>query len=422
MNRPSSRPLFRVVGASLLALGAAGCGGEAFIVQPSGGPDWSRGLVAGESSLNNPVPILVDGEGATLAWIDLERTVRLARVDGGGRIAWTREVALGTPFPHHPALHVSPDGTMAFFWRSAQNGKERLYHLRLDRGGRPLTQPAQISDPSSDLQEVRIVESAQGLEVFWASASSIDRGIRHLGLNHDGSVRSPSRKLESDGFSPQAVWDGEGTIHLTWWAGGEEGARELRYGAFDLATNALGPTVALAPVTYQLWQRPEGPSIGLEPDWVTVFWSLESLGSAFPASTVFYVRFPSRSPQAVEPQSIWLPRHSEPEYRPMPGGLGYRNLADPAAAAFGTNYIGVPQPLRAGGDRVVTAQEILLHAGSQIQQQIALTAFGSGELVGYQIISAGPGASLQPNLALDGSGELHASWLETAGFGRYHVL
>ena len=422
MSRPSALGLSLAAGATLLVLGAAGCSGEAFSVVPSGGPDWSRGLVVGESSLNNLVPMLVDGEGATLAWIDLERTVRLARVDGGGRIAWARDVTVGTPFPHHPALLASPDGTIALFWRSAQNGKESLYHLRLDRGGRPLAQPARISDPSADLEEVRIAASAQGLEVFWAAASSIDRGIRHMGLNHDGSVRSPSRKLEPDGFSPDAVWDGEGTIHLAWWAGVGEEAREIRYAAFDPATNALGPTVVLAPVSHQLWQRPEGPAIGLEPDWVTVFWSLESLGSTFPASTVSYVRFPSRSPHAGEPQSVWLPRHSEPEYRAVSGGLGYRNLADASARAFGTNYIGVPQPLRAGGDRIVTAQEILLYAGDEIQQQIVLTAFGSGEIVGYQIISAGSGASLRPNLSLDEGGELHLSWLETSGFGRYQVL
>jgi len=47
---------------------------------------------------------------------------------------------------------------------------------------------------------------------------------------------------------------------------------------------------------------------------------------------------------------------------------------------------------------------------------------GAEQIEGQEIVNASRGASLQPNVATDGQGNLYLVWIDTAGFERYQVV
>jgi hypothetical protein len=88
-------------------------------------------------------------------------------------------------------------------------------------------------------------------------------------------------------------------------------------------------------------------------------------------------------------------------------------------------------PTRTGNPRFIEGQPeqqvlafytLVQGPGNVETLQIAAIDVLTGQIEGQEIVSASRAASVQPSVAIDPSGHLHLTWIDTAGFNRYQVI
>jgi hypothetical protein len=374
--------------------------------------DWSRGLKLGVTHLNQPVALQTDGEGhAHLVWYTkMEEVSRLhyAQLDDQARVVMEKDLDIPLSDPHKPQLLLDQRGNMHLALLAREDGVKSLFHLLLG-DGETLSEPTRLSLPGKGVESYQMCLGQEGrVEVFWSDEES----IYHLGLDERGDVISSPILIVSQGTDPSAQVDRSGTIHLAWVQESSSQGPTLHYAAFQVPELVKGTMLA------RLGIVPEaalyGPVLGLDMDNVYIVWSLEQrAGLEVGTARSYYVSFPSGQPSRLTPIRIGI---ANSDFVTMPSVAGWQR--NKVAATFN---VYVSSEFKAYFEQSKMVEMGSVSIGFRPEMQLAMAVFTEGEMTGYQLAAKTDSASLRPNLVADPASNLHLTWLDTAGFGRYDV-
>ena len=166
--------------------------------------------------------------------------------------------------------------------------------------------------------------------------------------------------------------------------------------------------------------------MGLDEENAYIFWAVESRARGEMTSFAYYASFPLGQPEYRGGVPVEIPRTESPEYQSfthdsvLRGEFNFHILAP--FDAFGTDFVANPYTLSGQETELVAAFSARIFTRGSPDLQIALAVFSEGQPKGYQIINKTRTASVSPNLVADAVGNLHLTWLDTAGFGQLRVL
>jgi len=261
--------------------------------------------------------------------------------------------------------------------------------------------------------------AGQTVELFWSDNVYIRPGCFHAALDWSGAVVVPAEMLIPDGLLPAAQVDRQGFVHLAWRVEVEAEKPKFHYAVYDPQRRALGPDIlATEPlIQMSLLGRPtaraafDGPWLGLDESSVYLAWVLEVRERGEVIDFTFYQAFPQ---PALSQRDV-----TETFDYPLPEVTGeavHVRGVDPSLT-------GQPQFLEGQPAHQVLACFTQVRGPGNVEAlQIAAIDVGVGQIEGQEIVNASRGASVQPNVAIDGQGNLHLAWIDTAGFQRYHVV
>jgi hypothetical protein len=382
-------------------------------------PNWSRGLKLGVSPLNQPVTLQIDGEGhAHLIWytkIEEVSKLHYAQLDDQAKVVVERNLDIPLFDPHKPQLLLDKRGNMHLALLAREDGVKSLFYLLLGDDGETLSEPTRLSastsgeDKGGEVESYQICLGQEGrVEVFWSDQD----GIYHLGLDERGDVISPPTLIVPQGTDPAAQVDRSGTIHLAWVQESTSEGPVLYYAAFQVPELAKGTKLAGLGLVSEAALY--GPFLGLDMDNVYAFWSLEHrAGLEVGTAKSYYVSFPSGQPSRLTPMRINI---ASSDFVTMPSVA--RGQRGEVAAAFN---VYVSSGFKAQLEQSKMVEMGPVSVGFRPEMQLAQAIFAEGEMMGYQIAAKTDSASLRPNLVADPASNLHLTWLDTAGFGRYDV-
>ena len=155
----------------------------------------------------------------------------------------------------------------------------------------------------------------------------------------------------------------------------------------------------------------DGPEMGLDGELVYLAWTLEVRERGNLAVFTFYQTFPL------------------PALGPRDAG-GAFDYALPAVTSDPVFVRGVNPSLTGDpGYLVGQPEDQRMAAFTQAygprnleMLQSAVLGLQTGQISDLEVVSATPGASMNPSIAVDGQGYQHLVWIDTAGFDRYKVL
>jgi hypothetical protein len=386
-------------------------------------PDWSRGLKLGVSRLNQPVALQIDGEGhAHLVWytkVEEVSKLHYAQLDDQGKVVVQKDLAIPLFDPHQPQLLLDKGGNMHLALLAREDGIKSLFHLLLGEDGEALSEPTRLSSPSipspsggdkgGEVESYQTCLGQEGrIEVFWSDKE----GIAHISLDEGGDAISPPTLIVPQGINPSAQVDRSGTIHLAWAQETPSQGPMLHYAAFQIPEPVNGTRLA------RLGMVPEaalyGPVLGLDMDSVYIFWSLEQrAGLEVGTAQSYYVSFPSGQPSRLTPIRINI---ASSDFVTMPSVAGEQRSE--VAATFN---VYVSSGFKSYFEQSKMVEMGPVSIGFRPEMQLAQAVFAEGQMMGYQLAANTDSASLRPNLVADPASNLHLTWLDTAGFGRYDV-
>ena len=113
--------------ALLLLVLLAGCSMESDRTEKPA-PDWSRGLILGQTSLRQPVGLAVDSrQHAHLVWVD--RGLHYTRLDAEAQVIIDERLDINQPNLRRPQLIVDGEDRIHLAWLSRRGEAQRLYHV-----------------------------------------------------------------------------------------------------------------------------------------------------------------------------------------------------------------------------------------------------------------------------------------------------
>ena len=414
-------------------------------------PDWSRGLRVGVASFNQPVGLQVDGEGhAHLVWYagtEEMGKLQYAQLDDQAQIVVERDLDIPLPDPHRPQLLLDRQGNMHLAWLAGEGGPEggmkSLFHFLLDYNGEALSEPTRLSPPGKEVKDYQMCLGQEGrIEVFW----SAEEGIYYLGLDPQqvGDSNLPTL-IVPQGTDPSAQVDRSGMIHLAWLQEPSPQVKELYYAAFQGFGQGPSPdeVKGIKLTEFGKWVNVvlHGPVLGLDTEYVYIFWSLEH-GAGVRAGTarLYYASFPLGQASPLAPTLLRI-SNLEPVYTSSQGEYNYRWLTYPLGGQ-GSDFLAMPSIVE--GQQQPTLDELAVVFNVQVtfgvkaskssirdlettgpglkpEIQLAMAVFTKGKMKGYELAANTGSVSMRPNLVVDPASNLHLAWIDAAGFGRYDV-
>jgi len=415
-------PLTLVVGLTLLALVATGCG-----LAPShterASDQWSNGKLVGTARLNNPVALQVDeaGNNSYVVWVGLEHELNFARLDEHAEVVVQQSLDLRVNSPLKPQLLLDPTGRLHLTWLDRWEPNQQLFYALLSADGQVIREATVLSSPEQRASHSSMVldPAGQTVEFFWSDNVSTRPGCYHAALDWSGAVVVPAEMLIPEGLFPVAQADRQGFVHLAWRVEVEGQEPIFYYAVYDAQRRALGPDVVVSEPLVQtsMFGGPvagaqfDGPWLGLDDSSVYLAWMLESRQRGQLGAFTFYQAFP-------------LPALSQPEATET---FDY----PPPEVTYEAVHVRGANPTLTGHPRFLDGQpvqQVLAYyteaygPGNVETLQIAVTDVQATQTEGQEIVNATAGASLQPSLAVDSQGRLHLAWIDTAGFNRYQVI
>jgi hypothetical protein len=383
---------------------------------------WSKGLPLGLASLNNRVGLAVDEAGSVFTvWGSLDRALRFVRLDERARVLVDKDLALDVYRPQQPQLALDSKGQLHLIWLDKPDQDLRVMYARLSADGAVLQEATVLSE--DELRAVRMAmildPIGQTVQIFWSETAMSRPGIHHAALDWSGNLLVPEQVLVPDGLIPAAQIDDEGFVHLAWKTEKEAKDPEFHYAVYDPQRQALGPELKVGKPVVQasLLGGPsgaakfDGPEMGLDGELVYLAWTLEVRERGNLAVFTFYQAFP---PPALGPRDSGeafdyaLPAvTSEPVF--------VRGV-DPSLT--GDPYYLAGQP----DDQMMACFTQAYGPRNLEMLQSAVLGLQGGQVSSLEVVSATPGASMKPIIAVDGQGYQHLVWIDTAGFERYRVL
>ncbi len=213
------------------------------------------------------------------------------------------------------------------------------------------------------------------------------------------------------GEDPSLGLDQEGRYHLVWMDGDD-----LKYREFDLLETLplSGDTLARIPVS--VGNVMEGPVLGLDDDYVYVFWSiLKQTGLEAGTAITEYVVFEIGNPSQLQKERLNIYPDSEGLLELYQGDYNLSQLIPPPQENyFSTNFVYAPNPISTSGNAlavaIATTQEVRLDA----HVQIAVGIFTEGEYQGYTLATKTTHISQNAVVESDQAGNIYLIWHEGA--------
>jgi len=414
-------PLASAVGLILLALVATGCGLTP-TTTPRASAQWSNGKLLGTAILNNQVAFQLDEAGSSfMVWVGPEHELNFARLNERAEVVVQAPLDLHSTSPMKPQLLMDATGQLHLTWLDRQELTMQLFYARLSADGEVIQEATVLSPPERRVTHSSMVldPAGQTVELFWSDNVYIRPGCFHAALDWSGAVVVPAEMLIPDGLLPAAQVDRQGFVHLAWRVEVEAEKPKFHYAVYDPQRRALGPDIlATEPlIQMSLLGRPtagaafDGPWLGLDESSVYLAWVLEVRERGEVIDFTFYQAFPQ--PALSQRDVTETFDYSPPQVTGQPVHV---QGVDPSLTG---------QPRFLGGQpahQVLACFTQVSGPGNVETLQIAAIDVGAEQIEGQEIVNASRGASARPNVAIDGQGNLHLVWIDTAGFQRYHVV
>jgi len=376
----------------------------------------------GTAILNNRVALQVDEAGNSfMVWVGPEHELHFARLNERAEVVVQAPLDLHSTSPMKPQLLMDTTGQLHLTWLDRQELTMQLFYARLSADGEVIQEATALSPPERRVTHSSMVLDPVGqtIELFWSDNVYIRPGCYHAALDWSGAVVVPAEMLIPDGLLPAAQIDCQGFVHLAWRVELEPDKPDFHYAVYDPQRRALGSDiVATEPlIQMSLLGGPtagatfDGPWLGLDESSVYLSWVLEVRERGEVIDFTFYQAFPQ--PALGQPGSAETFDYPPPE------------VVDQAVHVQGVDpsLTGQPRFLEGQPARQVLACFTQVRGPGNVETlQIAAIDVGAEQIEGQEIVNASRGASLQPNVATDGQGNLHLVWIDTAGFQRYHVV
>ncbi len=414
-------PLASAVALILLALVATGCGLTP-TTTPRASDQWSNGKLLGTAILNNQVALQVDEAGNNfMVWVGPEHELHFARLNERAEVIVQAPLDLRINSPMKPQLLMDTTGQLHLTWLDRQERSTQLFYARLSADGEVLQEATVLSPPERRVSHSSMVlnPAGQTIELFWSDNVYIRPGCYHAALDWSGTIVVPAEMLIPDGLLPSAQIDRQGFVHLAWRVELEPDEPDFHYAVYDPQRRALGPDIlATEPlIQMSLLGRPtagaafDGPWLGLDESSVYLAWVLEVRERGEVIDFTFYQAFPQ--PALSRPEGTATFDYSPPK---VTSEAVHVRGVDPSLT-------GQPQFLEGQpAYQVLVCFTQVAGPGNLETLQIAAIDVGAEQVEGQEIVNESRGASVQPSVAIDGQGNLHLVWLDTAGFQSYHVV
>jgi hypothetical protein len=414
-------PLASVAGLILLALVATGCGLTPTYTS-SASAQWSNGKLLGTAILNNQVALQVDEAGNSfMVWIGLEHELNFARLDERAEVVVQAPLDLRSNSPMKPQLLIDPTGQLHLIWLDRGEQSLQLFYARLSADGEVIQEATALSPPEQRVTHSSMVLDPVGqtVELFWSDNVYIRPGCYHAALDWSGAVVVPAEILIPDGLLPAAQIDRQGFVHLAWRVESEAEKSEFYYAVYDPQRRTLGPDIVASEPLIQtgLLGGPtagatfDGPWLGLDENSVYLAWVLEVRERGEVLDFTFYQAFPQ--PTLSQRDATETFDYPPPE---VTSEAVHVRGVDPSLTGHPQFLEGKP------AHQVLACFTQVPGPGNMEMLQIAAIDVGAEQIEGQEIVNASRGASLQPNVATDGQGNLYLVWIDTAGFERYQVV
>jgi hypothetical protein len=380
-------------------------------------PGWSRAQLVGTTSLDQPVPLAVDGSGgAYLFLVHADGGARYPRVlalDERAALRWEHTFTTPLVAPRSPQILWDGRG-LTLLWIS----EERLYAATLDPAGNPQGEPRQLSGQARVASYAAAADGG-GRIALWLSGAQATPGLYAVDL---AGTNGPAQ-LAAVGERPALRFDEAGALHALWTEPAEAGATTVWYavypgGAYEAGRERALTAIAAAGAGAVI----EGPWLGLDRSHGYVLWTIFfRAGMNAGVSLAQYVAFPLGRPEAAsEVEPISVPGSADLAYAELAeGGL----LAGPRLplAEWSPAQGAAPTGLAldgAGGPELALAGEVRLpFRGMQSVTQVGALFFRDGRPDSYQLLSYGRRSAFTPALISDEAARLHLTWRELRGSG-----
>lgn len=380
-------------------------------------PGWSRALFLGNTSLNDPVPMVLDGDGQiyfVLLSSDVDRAESFFDVialDADGHPLWERKLGeIKLEHPDTPQI-VWEDGLLRIFWLD----NESLYTLLLDEDGNLLSAVTALSADIA-VDSFSLAEDDSGEYTLWFAGPRDNPGVYSLSSsNGDGEITL----VDPDGIRVQIKYDDQNNLNAAWLQ------YPLGYGKSKLFYGQYAPNIDLDTVTpeivYELSIGPsnflEGPVMGVDVNSIYVFWTVViRTGISAGGVDAFYLHFPLGKPeQATEPQKVNMPADYATEIETFSGSsfnTGERVVLQ-NAVGFQTSELEeiMTTPAQAG-EVAIIFRSPTQYLWRKIRTQVNVAYFSQGQPTSYQPLSFSTELSTSPNIVNHAGNDLYATWLE----------
>jgi hypothetical protein len=411
----------------LAAIALIGWGG-AYIppLTSSASEAWSRGKILGVTPVNVRVDVHTAPDGIFLCWVDLNDQLHMAQLGTRGQVISERTPALGTDVPRDPQLAVGPGGEIHLIWRETGGERSLLTYAQLNSTFSVRVDPFFISPVGDKAQSPNLAFNRRGeIEVFWSGQA----GIYHTTLNAAGETLGEPVLLVEDGEEVSVQVDQKGIFHLAWLQ--TLGANKAIYFAsFDPDRRDLSQPEGMVQLVLKAGQTVPSLSVGIDTDTGYVLWVIQDSKSVF--SKAQYAFFPLEIPRQKKIRDLELDAGGNPQ------GLW------PVRGQFETLLIALTETVMTEDGPQLQIAIVPLHGeqtsgdqawampGSRASGNLKLVVSGfrdlgaasqavQDDLSDQYIVTASERPSLRPTLVIDESGEMHLTWLESGGFGRYQV-
>lgn len=384
-------------------------------------PGWSRAALVGQTWLNQPVSMALDGErGMAFLAFDKDGSIyypKIITVSRGGEILWERR--LDIPMNKPGASQIFWEGDeLTFIWIDGQ----QLFLVSIDPSGKILGTPTLLSGEAT-VGAFDIAIAPDGLQHLWFGGTRRLPGVYAMTIDE---IPSAPVLVDPLGINPSVQFDEEGALHAAWalFTEGEVNPY-LYYAAYPDGSLEPERQTLVTGVSIRTDSNLVGPSLGISSKRIYLFWNEEvRSGRRANKGTGMLVSFPINQPEmASEAELILIPQIQELVYEDPPDSelsIGSQMLL------MDGEYPQVsPDDIQVSA---MTDQTIALglrlqmpdSQGYMVSQLGTLSLYEDGSR-GYQLLTSTPNSSLTPYFSADATGHLYLTWSERAQGGGYWV-
>jgi hypothetical protein len=410
--------------------------------------DWSRSLILG-GGVNGSPGLAIDGasDQVHIVWPyeeEGQQHLHYLRLDG--QAEWGDVVVRVVEGDvKAPRLIPATTNTYHLIWGERDPGEKTwaLRHLLLGPDRSLSGEPVQLSANDENIGKYSVAsDGSGGVVLAWDNGGLGQVSVLHIGPN--GRPLHSPRIVTNQGELPSVQVDKHGHIHLAW-----VHEKRIHYTHLNTSGGAVdGPTV-IADLRQggnleSTGDTLQSPSLGIDHDWVYVFWSVlsnsdtdavrHSAGTGRTSFVSFQVDQASLSP-IQEINTLKVEKQPHFDYQ----GVFSLTQLNPAlnlaesqqygvedtkiseahgdwqSIASVSNYMMSPSASNGQTDELAIAMTTTQMAGFDERMQIATAVFKDGQYQGYSIASRTRRLSDDPVIVTDEAGNLHLLWREGAG-------